>query len=88
MKLGDAQIFLIRNITSNAVGLIGSLFFDVFRNLLHAMGLTNTSVPVHLGMFQLVGVAFFGGMLAVSALDFWFYYRPTWKQILGSPVTD
>lgn len=75
-KLADAQIFLIRDIFVNSVGLFCSLFLDILRNLMHAVGLNDAFTPVHFGIFQLFGTIFFGLFLVMSVAEFWLYYKP------------
>jgi len=80
--LGDAQIFILRNIVISATGIVGDLFFDFGRNLLHAVGLDAMPHVYHFGVFQLIVLAFFALSLAVSLNDLRYYSDfDVWKEV-------
>lgn len=59
----DAEKFLIELTAVSSVGCVVSLGWDIAPNLLFHLGVSSTAHPIGFGVFQLMGVLFFGTML-------------------------
>ena len=72
--MGDAQKFLIEDISLYTVILAIDLCWDFLQNLFCAVGLQSLSTPYHFGTYQAIVFVFALGQL-IRKVNQWRYYR-------------